>query len=89
MVSRLPQGDPKIAALVAGGDDDAIDDFTDGVRRFNGIVGVGERGGQTLDPAPVEVGDIAMDVRQMGASDSRALSSSCLASRFSLADRAR
>ena len=36
------QGDGEVAARRAGGDDDAVDDLTDGLGRLRSVVGVGE-----------------------------------------------
>ncbi|EAQ36893.1 hypothetical protein NB311A_07083 [Nitrobacter sp. Nb-311A] len=75
------QGDAVVALLFAGGNDNAVNDFADGVSRFKSIVGMVKRGGQALDPAPVGFGDAGVNVgTSCGVSDSRAMSASSLAS---------
>ena len=60
------QGDLKVAALLTGGDDDAVDDFAQGFRGLAGVVGMAQRFRQALDPAAVDVTDVGMDVGQVG-----------------------
>jgi hypothetical protein len=60
------QGDLEVAALLTGGDDDAVDDFAQGFRGLAGVVGMAQRFRQALDPAAVDVTDVGMDVGQVG-----------------------
>lgn len=41
----------------AGGDDDAVDDLADCLRRFCRVARMSESGAQALDPTPVGLGD--------------------------------
>ena len=50
------------AALLPGRDDDAVDNLADGVGGLKGVVGMGQRLGQPLDPAPIGLGNVRMDV---------------------------
>lgn len=56
------QGDGEVAPRRAGRDDDAVDNLTDGLGSLRGVVGMGERGGQAFDPAPVGLGDAGVHV---------------------------
>jgi len=54
------QGDGVAAALLSGSHDAAIDDPADGVSCIDCLVGMIQRLGQTLDPAPVGFRDARM-----------------------------
>lgn len=56
------QCDGEVALHRAGGDDDAVDDLADGCGCLRRVVGMVERCGHTLDPAPEGFGDAGMDV---------------------------
>jgi len=47
------QGDGEVTAGQAGGDDGAVDDLADGLGGLRRVVGMVERIGKALDPAPV------------------------------------
>jgi hypothetical protein len=49
-------------ACLAGRDDDAVDDLADGVGGFQGVIGMRQGLGQPLDPAPIGLGNVWMDV---------------------------
>lgn len=61
MVPSSPR-DAEVVTRRARGDDDALDHLTDGLGRLRRVVGMSERGGQPLDPAPIGFGNTGVDV---------------------------
>ena len=55
-----------LAALRAGGEHDALDQPPDRLRRLVAVAGVGQRLGEPLDLAPVDVRDLRVDVGHVG-----------------------
>ncbi len=62
-----------LAALVAGGEHDALDQPADCVGRLVAVAEVGERLGEPLDLAAVDDGDVGVDVRDIGRAGGEAL----------------
>ena len=59
------QGDVEVATFLTGRDDDAVDHLAERLGCFTGVIRMAERVGQALDPTPVDVADVGMDVRDV------------------------
>ena len=74
-----------LAALLAGGEHDALDQPPDGFGRLVAVARVGERLGEPFHLAPVDDGDVGVDVRDVGRDGGEALGDLVLAG-FQLAE---